>query len=435
MIARLAAVAGLLAVMLAACGGDDTREPASGPPAQALTAANCSPITYGGPGRPRFLIVNSSGYQGPYKGHGVQTAQAMKMVLAQHGWRAGPYTVGMQACEETSAETGRPSPAKCARNARAFAENRSVLALVGPLTSNCAVHMLAILNKAPGGPLATISGGNTYVGLTRSGPGTAAGEPARYAPTGRRGYARMMPADDVQGAAVALLARRLKLTRAFVVDDRSSYGRGLAAAYRVAAERLGLGVVGTAHWEPDARDYRALAARVRAARPQTVFVAGDVAANGPKLIADLTAVLGPDVHVMAGDSFNQPASLVEAAGAGAEGLRISIAVLPTRNLPPAGRRFAAEFERRFSQRPCCASVHDAQATEILLDAIARSGGSRARVAEAVMRTKVRGGLVGDFAFDHNGDTTLTTEGIYRIKGGRLVFETAITPSPELLGHG
>jgi branched-chain amino acid transport system substrate-binding protein len=432
MTARIAAVAGLLAVVLAGCARDTGDELEPGPPAQALTAANCSPVTFGRPGRPRFLIVNSSGYQGLYKGHGVQTAQAIKLVLAKHDWRAGPYTVGLQVCEETSAETGGPSPTKCARNARAFAENRSVLAVVGPLTSNCAIHMLAILNEAPDGPLATISGGNTYVGLTRSGPGTAAGEPDQYAPTGRRGYARMMPADDVQAAAVALLAKRLKLSRAFVLDDRSSYGRGLAAAYRVAAEQLGIGLVGTAHWEPDARDYRALAEQIRATRPHTVFVAGDIAANGPKLIADLTAVLGRNVHVMAGDSFNQPAELVEAAGAGAEGLRISIAVLPTRKLPPAGRRFAAEFERRFSQRPCCASVHDAQATEILLDAIAQSGGSRARVAEAVMRTHVRGGLVGDFSIDRNGDTTLTTEGIYRIKDGRLVFEAAITPAADLL---
>ena len=82
-----------------------------------------------------------------------------------------------------------------------------------------------------------------------------------------------------------------------------------------------------------------------------MFVAGDVSANGPELIAYITAVLGCEVHVMAGDWFNVPAELVEAAGAGAEGLRISIAVLPTRMLPPAGRRFAAEFERRFSQRP------------------------------------------------------------------------------------
>jgi branched-chain amino acid transport system substrate-binding protein len=423
------------ATTVAACGPeDDDRRAPSGPPARPVAAPICSDVTYGGRSRPRLLIVVSAGFQGIYKGHGVQTAQAMKMVLAERGWRAGEYTVGMQACEETDAKTDLPSPAKCARNARAFARNRSVVGVVGPLTSNCATHMLATLNTALDGPLAVISGSNTYVGLTRSGPGTARGEPERYFPTGRRGYARLAPTDDVQGAANALHAQRLGATRAFVVEDGSPYGRGLAASFRYAAERLGLPLAGTARWSPATADYRPLAARIRGTRADAVFIAGDIAANGPRLIADLSAGLGRGVQLMAGDSFNLPAPIVEAAGAGAEGLRISIAVLPNRSLPPAGRRFAAAFERRFGQRPCCYSVHDAQATRMLLDAIARSGGSRARVAELVMQTRVEDGLLGDFAIDRTGDTTLNTMGIYRIERGRLRFETPSTPAPGLLGR-
>jgi branched-chain amino acid transport system substrate-binding protein len=430
LVLALAVVAG--AVATSACS-EEAKVPA-GPPARPLSASVCSPVSYGGPGRPRFLIASSTGLQGVYKGHGVQTAQAIKMVLARRGWRAGDYTVGLQVCEETSARTGRPSPTKCARNARAFAGNPSVLGMIGPLTSNCAVHMLATLNSAPGGPLAAISGGNTYVGLTRAGAGTARGEPGKYHPTGRRGYARLAPADDVQGAANALMARRLGLTRAFVVEHRDPYGLGLAASFRSAAKSVGVRVTGTARWDEHARSYRAVGERIRAARPQVVFIAGDVAANGPKLVDDLTAVLGPGVRLMAGDAFNLPAPIVEAAGARAEGFRISIAVLPNRNLPPEGRRFAAEFEKRFSQRPCCFSVHDAQATHMLLDAIAQSGGSRAQVTENVMRSRVPNGLLGDFSIDRNGDTTLNTIGIYQIRGGRLKFETAITPAGELLSR-
>jgi branched-chain amino acid transport system substrate-binding protein len=419
------------AAAAAGCGAD-APESASGPPAKPLSKSICSPVAYGGPGRPRFLIVNSSGYQGIFKGHGVQTAQALKMVLADRGWRAGPYTVALQFCEETSAKTGGPSPAKCARNAHAFAENPAVMGVIGPLTSSCATHMLATLNKAPGGPLATISGGNTYVGLTRSGPGTLPDEPERYYPTGRRGYVRLAPADDVQGAANAVLAKRLGVTRAFVVEDGSPYGRGLATAFSEAAADLGLAVAGSARWSAEAGSYRPLAERIRGARSDGVFVAGNVSSNGPKLIADLTAGLGRKVQFMAGDSFNLPADLVEAAGAGVEDMRISIAVLPNRQLPPAGRAFAAEFERRFSQRPCCYAVHDAQGTRIMLDAIARSGGDRAQVTRNVMATRVENGLIGDFVIDRNGDSTLSTIAIYRIQRGRLRFEMTVSPAPELL---
>jgi ABC-type branched-subunit amino acid transport system substrate-binding protein len=424
------------AAAIAACGSEeeDSGLAPGGPPAEPIAAPICSEVTYGGPGRPRLLIALSGGFQGIYKGHGVQTAQAIKMVLAERDWKAGEYTVGLQACEETDAATDQPSPKKCARNAHAFARNPGVIGVLGPLTSNCAVHMLATLNTARDGPLAVISGSNTYVGLTRSGPGTAEGEPEGHFPTGRRSYARLAPTDDVQGAANALYAQRHGGARAFVVDDGSSYGHGLAASFRFAAEQLGLPIAGTAQWSAGARSYRPIAARVRAAGADTVFVAGDISADGPKVIADLSAALGPDVRLMAGDSFNLPAAIVEAAGAGAEGLTISIAVLPNRTLPPPGRRFVAEFEKRFGQRPCCFSVHDAQAAWMLLDAIAASDGSRARVAENVMKSRVDGGLIGDFAIDGNGDTTLNTMGVYTIRRGKLKFDAAITPAPELLGR-
>jgi hypothetical protein len=47
-----------------------------------------------------------------------------------------------------------------------------------------------------------------------------------------------------------------------------------------------------------------------------------------------------------------------------------------------------------------------------------------------MTAHVRGGLVGDFDIDRNGDTTFTTMAMYRIRDGRLQLETAITPPPR-----
>jgi branched-chain amino acid transport system substrate-binding protein len=422
-------LAGVAAVVSASCSAE--QPPRHLGPARPVAASVCSPITYGGPGRPQLLVAMMSWFQGAYKSHGLQTAQAMKLVLAQHGWRAGPYTVGMQACEESDAQTGGPSAAKCARAARAFAENPAVLAVVGPLTSECSMAMLPTLNRAPEGPLALINGSNSYVGLTRAGPGTSAGEPGRYYPSGRRSYVRLAPADDVQGAANALLARSRRLDPAFVLEHDDPYGRGLAAAFRRAAKRIGLPVAATAGWDEDATSYRPLAQRIRATGARAVFIAGPFAANGAKLIADLTATLGPRVELMAGTGYDAP-PIVEAAGAGAEGFRTSLPVLPNDTLPPAGRRFVAAFEQRYGERPCCFSVHDAQATDMLLDAIAVAGGDRAGVTKRLFRTRVRHGLLGDFAIDRDGDTTLMSVGIYRIHNGRLRFETAITPDHALL---
>ncbi len=53
--------------------------------------------------------------------------------------------------------------------------------------------------------------------------------------------------------------------------------------------------------------------------------------------------------------------------------------------------------------PDYAAAYGAQAAEILLEAIARSDGTRASVTREVFRTRVEDGILGDIRFDRNGD--------------------------------
>jgi hypothetical protein len=69
-----------------------------------------------------------------------------------------------------------------------------------------------------------------------------------------------------------------------------------------------------------------------------------------------------------------------------------------------------------------------------MDAIARSDGTRAVVLENLRRTRVHGGLVGDYRFDPSGDTTLRTIAVYRIRGARLRFERTIEAPLPLLSR-
>jgi branched-chain amino acid transport system substrate-binding protein len=418
------------AAIAGACG--DEERPTL-PPARALPPAICGPVTYGGEGRPQILIANSGPLQGPQTDHGIQNAQAAKMVLAQRDWRAGPFTVGLQVCDEASAATTRPVPSKCARNARAFVEDASVVAVLGPVTSVCAHAMLPVANRAPGGPLAVIGMSDTYLGLTRAGPGVAEGDPESLYPTGQRSFVRMAPADDLQAAASALYAQRLGARRPYVLHHDGFWGKGVAAAFRTAARRLGLQVAGTGQWSGRAANYEQLASRVRRSHADVVYLAGlAVSDNGGQLIKDLRAALGPDPLIMAPDGFNEPASLVEVAGAAVEGTVITLAAIPTARLPRAGARFAREFEQRFGALPCCYSVYAAQATHVLLDAIAASDGTRAGVLRNLFRTRVDDGLLGDFTVDRFGDTSLTTIAVYRIHGARLKLAATISPSTDLL---
>ena len=424
----------------AACGGDGSdTAPGSGnfglPAVRALPDSICSPISRGDQGEPDLLIAMSSLLQGQYAAtHGLPAVKAVKLVLRERGWKAGRFAVALQVCDEADAKTGVASPPKCERNARAIATNRSVVAVLGPYFSTCGEAMIAALNEAPSGPVPIISGGNTYLGLTRSGPGTAPGEPDLYYPTGKRNYARVAPTDDVQGAAAAVYAQDHGAARAYALHNRDPYGQGLASAFGTAAERIGLELAGTGSWNRDAPDFRALAARIAGARADAVYLAGYHSDNGGRLIRDLRDALGERPLIMASDGFADAAPLVEAAGSRAEGVALTIAVFPPKALPPAGRAFVERYEKRFSQRPCCYAVHFADAAAILLDTIARSDGTRRSVLEELLPSPQRDRLVGRFGLDEHGDTTLTSIGVYRIRDGKMRFETHVIPPQGLLAR-
>jgi branched-chain amino acid transport system substrate-binding protein len=391
-------------------------------------------VTYGGEGRPDLLIAASTVLQGQFVDHGVQISQALKLVLAERDWRAGDHTIGVQLCDETTAEGDESDPVKCRRNARAFTRNRSVVAVAGPWSSSCAIEMLPILNRAPDGPLAAISGSATYLGLTRPGPGVARAEPERYFPSGKRGFVRVVPADDAQGAAGALFAKRAGARTAFVLHDDQPFGVGVAEAFRVAAEGSGVRVIGTARWDAEARNYHVLAERIRSESPDVVYLGGYVSSNGTRLIEDLRKALGPEVGIIGPDGFATPGLIIERVGSAAESFTWTIATMPTDELPSEGRELAAEFEQRFSSRPCCFAVHAAQSASLILDAITESDGSRAQVTGNLLETDVEDGYLGDFEIDRYGDTTLNAIGVYRIEDGRLRFQTAIAPPADLLAR-
>ncbi len=409
----------MLAATLVACGGEEERPDLA--PATPLEASGCSPVTYGGDGRPEVLIAAIMALQGPFFDHGVQNSQSFKLVLDERGWRAGEYNVGLQVCDETTATSQVSDPATCRRHARNFARNRSVVVVLGPVLSGCARELLPAINRATGGQLAVVVGcrGRRW-------------DPERNFPSGRRNFVRVAAADDAQAAAAALFAKGDGAKRVFVLDDGDAFGQGLAGSFAEDVKRSGMTVVGTATWDAKASGYRPLAQRIRRSGADAVYLGGYISSNGPRLVKDLRTVLGPDVRLLAPDGFNQAGNLVEAAGEAAEDFVITIAVLPNDKLPPAGREFAAKFEARFAQRPCCFAVHAGQVAHMVLDAIEASDGSRGEILAHLFETRVENGLLGDFKIDPYGDTTLTTIGVYTIKEGRLKFEKPITPPRELL---
>lgn len=423
---------------------------AAGPPAAAgevagvrpLPGSFCEPVVSNGSAD--LLVVSDLPLQGGIRISTTQMAQAIAFVLREHGFRAGRFRMAYQSCDDSIARTGLYDEAKCRENARAYAGNEDVVAVIGTVNSPCALAALPLLNAAPGGGVAMISPLNSHPGLTRQGPGVPSSLPASLYPTGRRNFVRVYPSDDMQGAALALFARERGRERVFILDDGDPFdGELMATGFETAAGRLGLSVAGRLSWDPRAKSYSALADQVAASGATAVFVGGLLDTNAAQVVHDLRARLPETVDILATDRLTPLPLLIRRAGPAAVGIYVSLAGIVTDQLPPAGARFV----ERFAQTQAGAeiepsAVYAAQAAEVLLDAIRRSDGTRASLVEELFRTQVSDGLLGSFAFDRNGDISESPVTILQVRqpdpaatagsieGGAVV--RVVRPSPSLV---
>jgi branched-chain amino acid transport system substrate-binding protein len=393
-----------------------------------LPASSCSAIQNSSG---QYLIASDLPLQGSGRTQTSQMTRAIKFVLAQHGWKAGKYSLAYQSCDDSTAQAGKWDSGKASANANNYAQDSSVVGVIGTFNSGAAEIEIPVLNRASNGPIAMVSPANTYVGLTHGGPGTAAGEPGKYYPTGKRNYARVVAADDYQGAADALYAKSIGVKKVFILNDKEAYGLGVATNFKNAAKKLGIAIVGFTAWDGKASSYEALAVKVKASGAQGVFLGGLICENGGKLIKDMSAG-APDAKIMAPDGFTPVSATVQEAGTAAEGMSVSVAGLPNTSLKGAGAKFVKDFTKADKRAPDPYSVYAAQAAEVMVAAIAQSNGSRSDVTKQVFKIHLKNSILGTISFNANGDVTANPVTIYKVVGGKSTTLKVIVPPNSLV---
>ena len=357
--------------------------------------------------------------------------KAISFILKQNNWKAGKYSLAYQSCDDSTAQAGKWDSGKCSTNANNYAQDSSVVGVIGTFNSGCAEIIVPVLNRAPNGPVAMVSPANTYVGLTHTGPGTVAGEPGKYYPTGKRNYARVVAADDYQGAADALLAKSLGVRKVFILNDKEAYGLGVAQNFKNAATKLGITTVGFTAWDGKASSYQALAVKIKASGAQGVFVGGLICENGGKLIKDIRAGVAKNVKIMLPDGFTPASATIKEAGSAAQGATISVAGLPNSALVGAGEKFVKDFTTSVGA-PDPYSVYAAQATLVMLQAIKQSNGTRADVTKQLFKVNLKNSILGNVSFNANGDVTANPVTIYVVKGSTAPTLKVIVPPKSLV---
>jgi branched-chain amino acid transport system substrate-binding protein len=448
-LALLVLLVGVFAFAAVGCGGDDEEGAPAGTeggeaaePAGEVTplpSASCTDVEFEGEGSPELLIASDLPLQGSSRTQTLQMTAAIRQVLSTAGWQAGDFNVGYQSCDDSTAQAGKWDPGKCSQNANSYAENESLVAVIGTFNSGCAAIEIPVLNQAPGGGLAMISPANTYVCLTEGGPGCAENEPDTYYPSGSRNYMRVVAHDAYQGAALAEFMQEQGTTKLYILNDREAYGLGVATNVRNAAEAVGIEVVGFEAWDPRASNYEALMRQVRQSGADGLFLGGLIDENGAQVIKDKVTVLGPndgEVKLYMPDGFTTQQTIDESGVENTRGAFFSVAGVPVEEFESQqAQDFITEFQESLGGEPVDPyAIYGAQSAQIVMDAIAASDGTRQSVLENMQAAEVSGGYLGDFTFNENGDPTLASGAVvgFTIYRGEeeLEVETVFSPQEE-----
>jgi branched-chain amino acid transport system substrate-binding protein len=449
-VALMALFVAALALVASGCGGDDDDESAGGGGTtaaettdgggggggvEALPSSSCTGVEFEGEGEPDVLITTDLPLQGSSRAQSLQIVKATRFMLGQRSWKAGDVNVGYQSCDDSTAQAAKWDSGKCSQNAQAYAGNEKVVGVIGTFNSGCARIIIPVLNQAPGGAIAMVSPANTDVCITEGGPGCESSEPDKYYPTGTRNYARVVPHDIYQGAAVAEFAKAQGVKSVYILNDKEAYGLGVATRFRNAVPAVGIKVAGFAAWDPKASSYEALMRQIKQTGADAVFLGGLTDENGAQVIKDKVAVLGPNegkVKLLAPDGFTQQSTIDEAGVENAKGMFMSVAGVAVEDLTGDGKTFIEEFQKELGDEKVDPyAAYGAQAATVLLDAIETAGADRAAVIEALFATKVENGILGSFEINENGDPSQGKGGIvnfviYRAEA-ELVAESQLAP--------
>jgi branched-chain amino acid transport system substrate-binding protein len=381
----------------------------------------------GGGGGATASIVSDLPLQGANRAQTESMVNAIELAIEERDGKAGDVTIDYRSLDDSTAQSGQWDEAKCSQNAQSAAQDDQIVGWIGPFNSGCASVEIPILNEAG---LVMISPANTALGLTKEGGEPA--EPEQYYPTGERNYTRVIPADDKQGRVAAVLMQEEGIESVFIIDDRETYGQGLADQVEIAAEEFGIEVLGREGIDGSASNYRGLMSSIADAQPDAVYFGGIIENNAGQLVRDkVDAGMSNDDVLFIGPDGILVDTYIEQGAEAAEGSYITFGGLPAEELPNA-QAFVDAYNEAYPDGPPIAAytAYAYEAANVMLDAIERAYEAdgevnRQNVLREVFTTEDYEGVLGTWSFDEEGDTSLTELSVQRVENGEFVLDRTL----------
>ncbi|WP_405482041.1 branched-chain amino acid ABC transporter substrate-binding protein [Streptomyces sp. NBC_00009] len=304
-------------------------------------------------------------------------------------------------------------PAQGQSNATQLVQNEKVLGVVGPLNSGVATQMQQVFATAN---LVEISPSNTAPELTQ-GKNWQASKSRPF-----KTYFRTATTDALQGGFAADYAyNTLKKRKVFVVDDKQTYGAGLAKLFKAGFTKAGGKVTGQDHVNTGDTDFSALVTKIKNSKADLVYYGGQYD-ESEKLTKQLKDG-GAKVPLFGGDGMFSD-TYIQTAGKTSEGDLATSVGQPVDSLPSA-----ADFIKKYKASGLKGDYgtyggysYDA-ATAIIkaIGNVVKDGkvpsDARTKIVGEVQKTKFDG-IAGPVSFDEYGDTTNKQLTVYQVVDGK-----------------
>jgi branched-chain amino acid transport system substrate-binding protein len=375
----------------------------------------------------QLTVYSSLPLEGPSAAISRQIEGGEKLALSQAGGHVGAFRVSFASLDDVNPKTGQTSPGEASTAAKEAAKDTTTIAYIGDYESAATAISLPIINEAG---ILQVSPGSPYIGLTSS-LDAGQDEPERFYPSGKRTFGRLEPGDPVQAAAQARLMRLLKVHSAYVLaDDEDPFEMPLATIVASDAAQEGVKIAAqdniTIPTEATESSFSGEVEKIIASHVQAVFLAGMSGAG--------TAALWRRLHsadpslLLLGSSAMAAESFTGAIGAAAAVTYLTTPVLAEDLYPPAARGVLARYRSTFHSEASAYVLYGYEAMSVVLDSIRRAGArgnDRPDVVKAFMATRERNSVIGRYSIEPDGETTLSTYGVDRVRDGQPVFARAI----------
>ncbi len=394
----------------------------------AALAAGCGRTDEEGTDRTLRIYVSQ-----PLEGDrgGEDMLRAVEIAVEDEGGRIDSARIEVVGMNDSD-ESGSWVASLVRRNARRAADDESAVAYIGEFDSGASEIAMPILNRAG---MLQVSSSSTAVKLTK--PAPELGEMIR--PTGIRTFGRVVPNDNVQGAALALFMDQEGVNEVFVVDDGDTYGKGLRYRFEKVARHTRIRISGTAEVTSPAQ-IGDISDRVLASGADALLFAG----SNLDLARDLFETVHREdsfIKLFGGDGLSL-STFLDSIGDTALDTYVTAPQLPAGNYAQSGESFLHGFQEEYGRPAEPMAVFAYEAGRAVFDSIRR--GARGNIATepiAALRTNTRNAFfdiseraspLGSYSIDANGDTTLSFYGAYRVEDGELVLGRTIDIPPSVL---